>query len=185
MSARDWRYWPRSPLGSSSVNCSLVDRRIDGTSSTQSQTGLASRATPQTERVPLGDAETTQFNALAGLVAIFGLIMLSLAVFFVLAPYWGQALAALTVGGIDLVLAVVLVIYAGSLKPTGETEMVKEVRNMALSDIEEEIALAETEFVAPKDDVHKFIRNPLDTLLPVAIAPLLSAVIGGLGSAKK
>lgn len=111
--------------------------------------------------------------------------MLSLAVFFVLAPYWGQALAALTVGGIDLVLAVVLVIYAGSLKPTGETEMVKEVRNMALSDIEEEIALAETEFVAPKDDVHKFIRNPLDTLLPVAIAPLLSAVIGGLGSAKK
>lgn len=126
-----------------------------------------------------------QFNALAGLVAIFGLVMLSLAVFFALVPYWGQALAALTAGGIDLVLAMVLVIYAGSLKPNAEIEMVKEVRNMALSDIKEEIALAETEFVAPKDDVHKFIRNPLDTLLPAAIAPLLSAVISGFGAAKK
>ena len=36
-------------------------------------------------------------NALAGLVALFGLVMLTLAVFFVLVPYWGQAWAALAV----------------------------------------------------------------------------------------
>jgi len=126
-----------------------------------------------------------QFNALAGLVAIFGLVMLSLAVFFALVPYWGQALAALIVGGSDLVLAGLLVAYAGSIKPKVEIEMVKEVRDMALGDIEEEIALAEAELVALSDDVRRFIRNPLDALLPGLIGSLLGAVTRGAGSAKK
>lgn len=126
-----------------------------------------------------------QFNALAGLVALFGLVMLSLAVFFALVPYWGQALSALTVGGVDLVLAIVLIAYAGSLKPPAEVEIVKEVRDMALGDVEEELALAEAELISLKDEVHRFVRNPLDTLLPVAIGPLIGAVTRGLSGAKK
>ncbi len=126
-----------------------------------------------------------QFNALAGLVALFGLVMLSLAVFFALVPYWGQALSALTVGSIDLVLAIVLIAYAGSLKPPAEVEIVKEVRDMALGDVEEELALAEAELISLKDEVHRFVRNPLDTLLPVAIGPLIGAVTRGLSGAKK
>ena len=126
-----------------------------------------------------------QFNALAGLVALFGLVMLSLAVFFALVPHWGQALSALTVGGVDLVLAIVLIAYAGSLKPPAEVEIVKEVRDMALGDVEEELALAEAELISLKDEVHNFVRNPLDTLLPVAIGPLIGAVTRGLGAAKK
>lgn len=126
-----------------------------------------------------------QLNALAGLVAIIGFVMLSLALFFALVPYWGQALAALAVGGIDLVLAGLLVAYAGSLKPATEIAMVKEVRDMALTDIEEEIALAGEELVTLMDDVCKFIHNPLDALLPGVISALLSAVTGGMGSEKK
>jgi len=126
-----------------------------------------------------------QFNALAGLVALFGLVMLSLAVFFALVPYWGQALSALTVGSIDLVLAIVLIAYAGSLKPPAEVEIVKEVRDMALGDVEEELALAEAELISLKDEVRSFVRNPLDTLLPVAIGPLIGAVTRGLSGAKK
>ena len=126
-----------------------------------------------------------QLNALAALVAVFGLVMLSLAAFFALAPYWGQALAALTVAGADLLLAVVLTLYARSLRPTPEVEMVREVRNMALSDIEEDIALVEAEIVAMKDGIHKFMHHPVDMLLPDVIGPLLSAVVKGLGSAKK
>jgi len=129
-------------------------------------------------------AQKLQFNALAGLVAVFGLVMISLAVFFALVPYWGQSLAALAVGGTDIVLAMVLVAYAGSLKPGAEIEMVKEVRDMALSDIEEEIALAEAEVVVMIDEIRRFIRNPLDTLLPGMIGPLLGAVTRGLGSKK-
>ncbi len=125
------------------------------------------------------------FSALAGLVALFGLVMLSLPVFFALVPYWGQALSALSIGGIDLVLAVVLIVYAGSLKPSAEVDIVKEVRDMALGDAEEELALAEAELISLKDEVHRFVRNPLDTLLPVAIGPLIGAFTRGLSGAKK
>lgn len=123
--------------------------------------------------------------ALAGLVAIFGLVMLSVAGFFALVPYLGQALAAAAVGGFDIAFAAVLIAYAGSLKPGNEVEILKEVRDMALGDVEAEIAHAEAEVVALKDDVHKFVSNPLDTLLPAAIGPLVGAVARGVGSAKK
>ena len=86
-----------------------------------------------------------QFNALAGLVALFGLVMLSLAVFFALVPHWGHSLAALAVGGTDILLAALLVGYAGSLKPAPEVEMIKEMRDLALNDIKEEVALADAE----------------------------------------
>jgi hypothetical protein len=63
--------------------------------------------------------------------------------------------------------------------------MVKEMRELALNDIVEEVAQAEAELVALKDDVHKFIRNPVDMLLPAAIGPLLGAIARGIGTSKK
>ena len=56
---------------------------------------------------------------------------------------------------------------------------------MALNDLEEEMALAEAELVAMKEDLQKFIRNPVDALLPGLIGPILNAVARGLGAAKK
>ena len=126
-----------------------------------------------------------QFNALAGLVALFGLVMLSLAVFFALVPHWGQPLAALAVGGTDIVLAALLVGYAGSLKPAPEVEMIKEMREVALNDLKEEVARADAELVALKDEAHSFLRNPVETLLPAAIGPLMGAVARGLSSRSK
>lgn len=82
-------------------------------------------------------------------------------------------------------LAAVSVAYAGALKPAPEVEMVKEMRELALNDIVEEVAQAEAELVALKDDVHKFIRNPVDMLLPAAIGPLLGAIARGIGTSKK
>ena len=126
-----------------------------------------------------------QLNALAGLVGIFGLVMVSLAVFFALVPHLDHSLAALSVGGIDLVLAILLIVWAGTLKPAPEVELVKEVRDMAMADVEEELSLAEAEVIALRDDVHAFIRNPLDSLLPGAIGPLLGVVGRGIASSKK
>jgi len=130
-------------------------------------------------------AKRIQFNALAALVGVFGLVMLSVAVFYALVPYWGEALAALTVGGADLALAAVLFLLARSLKPPASLEMVREMREMAMSDIGEEVALAEAELVGLRDDFHQLLRNPLDTLLSGAIGPVMGAVVRGLGSAKK
>ena len=126
-----------------------------------------------------------QLNLLAGVVALFGLVMLSLALFFTLVPFWGQALSALAVAAVELVVAIVLIIYAGSLSPPAEMEMVREMRDMAMQDVEEEVALAQAELVSLKEELHRFIRNPVDSLLPSLIGPLLSAVTRALGANKK
>lgn len=126
-----------------------------------------------------------QFNLLAGVVALFGLVMLSLALFFTLVPHWGQAFSALAVGGLELVIAVVLIIYSGSLSTPVEMEMVREMRDMAMEDVEEEVALAQAELVSLKQELHRFIRNPVDSLLPSLIGPLLNAVTRALGANKK
>ena len=126
-----------------------------------------------------------QLNLLAGVVALFGLVMLSLALFFTLVPYWGQALSALAVGGLELILAVVLIIYSGSLSSPVEMEMVREMRDMAMEDVEEEVALAQAELMSLKEEIHRFIRNPVDSLLPSLIGPLLNAVTRALASRKK
>ena len=125
-----------------------------------------------------------QFNALAALVAVFGLAMLSVAAFFAIDPYWGHALAALTIGGVDLLLAVVLTLYARSLRPTPEVEMVREVRDMAIGDMEHELNLADAELKALKGEAQRFLRNPLDALLPGVIAPLLTGAAKGLKARK-
>jgi hypothetical protein len=127
----------------------------------------------------------TLLNALAGLVGLFGLVMLSLSIFFSLVPYIGNALAALTVAGTDVVLAGILLVYSGSLKPTSEVAMVKEMRDIAMSDMENELKKAEGELVALRNDARKVIRNPLDALMPIVISPLLGAVAKGLQSSSK
>jgi len=130
-------------------------------------------------------AQRMQINVLAALVAVFGLVMLSLAIFFALVPSFGKPLAALSVAGIDLVLALGLMIYSRSLKPVGDIDIVREMRDKALKDMEEEVALAEAQLIGLRDDVRRFIRNPLDVLLPAAIGPLISAVSRGVRAAKK
>jgi hypothetical protein len=130
-------------------------------------------------------AQQLQLVALAALIAVFGLVMIGVASFFALAPYWGNALAALAVGGIDLVLAAGLVAYATSRRPSAEIEMVKEVRDMALSDVQAEVAEVDAELVAMKEDVRRLVRNPIDVLLPAGMAPLMGAVVRGLRTAKK
>ena len=125
-----------------------------------------------------------QLSAGAALVGLFGLVMLTMAIFFTLVPYWGQAGAALAIAGIDLVLAVLLIAWAGSLKRPAEADMVQEVRDMALSDMEHELALADAELKSLKQEVQRFVRNPVDALLPGVIGPLLSGAAKGLKTKK-
>ena len=84
----------------------------------------------------------------------------------------------------DILLAGILIAYTSTLKPAKEIEMVKEVRDIALNDIEQEIALAGAELGEMKEEVHRFVRNPVDSLLPGAIAPLISALTRNIGSKK-
>jgi hypothetical protein len=129
--------------------------------------------------------ERVQLNAIAALVAVFGLLMLDVAAFFALAPLWGNALAALALAGGNLVLAAALAVRARSLQPGTEIAMVEQVRDMATTDLEEEAALVEAELTALKDEALRFVRNPVDALLPGLLGPLLGAAAKGLRSEKK
>ena len=128
--------------------------------------------------------QKVQLTAIAALVGLFGLLMLTLAIFFALAPVWGQAGAALAIAGVDLLLAIILIAWAGSLKPAVEAEMVQEVRDMALGDMEHELSLADAELRALKQEVERFVRNPVDALLPAVIGPLLSGAAKGIKARK-
>lgn len=125
------------------------------------------------------------FKAVAALSAVSGLVMLNIAIFFALSVYWGQALSALAICGVDFVLAMILLLYAGSIKAGTEIEMVKEVRDMAMLDIEEEAALVEAEIVELRDQAHKFLRNPVDSFLPGVVGPLLGAFANRMVTKKK
>lgn len=126
-----------------------------------------------------------EIHAMAGLVGIFGLGMLGLALFFAIEPYWGKALAALTVAAVDLVIVMVLTAFARSMKPPAEAVMIKEMRDVALEGIKDEAALAEEEINNLKDDIRNFVRNPFEALLPAILSPLLDAVTRGLSSSRK
>lgn len=63
--------------------------------------------------------------------------------------------------------------------------MVKEIRDMAISDMEKELEKADAELKTLRNDARKFIRNPFDALMPIAISPLLGAVAKGLRSSNK
>ncbi len=126
-----------------------------------------------------------QLVALAGLIAVFGLALLDVAAVFALQPYWGSSLSALAVGGANLLLALILIASAKSLSPGEEIEMVKEVRDMAITEIEEEVSRAQGEIVVLRDEARRFVRNPFDAFLPSILAPLFSTVVKGVTKRKK
>ncbi len=126
-----------------------------------------------------------QINAMAGLMALFGLVMLGIAAYFALVPVMGQALAALTIGLITLVLATILFLFSSSRKPSPEVTMIREMRNMALKDIEDEVGQVEADITALKGEVVNFVRRPADALVPGLIGPLVNAIVRGIVSARK
>jgi hypothetical protein len=138
-----------------------------------------------TERQLQLASQRLQFNALAGLIALFGLGMMSIAAYFALVPTLGQAGAAFAVGCADFALAGLLFLYAKSLQPAPEIAMVREMRDMALSDLQEEISLAQAEVVAVQKEVRRFIRHPVDALMPDALGSVLNGAVNLLTRRKK
>jgi len=138
-----------------------------------------------TERQLQLGARRIQLNALAALIALFGFILVSIGAYFALVPSLGQSGAAFAVGCADFALAALLFLYAQSLQPSPEMAMVREMRDIALGDLQEEIALAQAELMAVQKEVRSFIRHPLDALLPGSLGSLLNGAVSLLNRRKK
>jgi hypothetical protein len=123
----------------------------------------------------------------AGLIAVFGLLMLNLAGYLALEQIWGRVWAAVAMGLIDFVIALVLVAVAARTEPGRELDLALEVRGIALRGLEDEASAVQAELAALRDEFReakanlaRFVKHPLDTALPALIGPLGSMVLRSL-----
>jgi hypothetical protein len=123
--------------------------------------------------------------AFAGCLAIFGVAMLDVSAFFALTPRFGQAGAALIVGLVDIALAIAGMVVAQSIKPGAEADMVIEMRDMALADLEAEVAVLEESVGRARKEITDLVRHPLTSLAPSLLVPTLRSVISSLRASRQ
>jgi hypothetical protein len=123
----------------------------------------------------------------AGLIAVFGLLMLNVAGYLALEQLWGRIWAAIAVASIDFAISLLLVVMAARSKPGRELDLALEVRGIALRGLENEVSSLQAELVALRDEFRdakanltRFVKHPLDTALPALIGPLGTIVVKSL-----
>jgi hypothetical protein len=123
----------------------------------------------------------------AGLIAVFGLLMLNVAGYLALEQIWSPVWAAVTMSMVDFVVALLLIVAAARSKPGRELDLALEVRGIAFRGLETEASAVQAELAAVRDEFRdakanlaRFVKHPLDTALPALIAPLGSIVLNSL-----
>jgi hypothetical protein len=114
--------------------------------------------------------------ALAGLIAVFGLGMLNVAVFFAFQSSWGPVWAAIAAALGDFVVAAVVAAIALTTKPGAHLDSALELRQSALDGIDAEIATLQHPF----SWLSGTARNSVDAALPAILIPLVTAILRGL-----
>lgn len=118
--------------------------------------------------------------AVAGLIAVFGLGMLNVAVFFAFAATWGPMWAAIFAAGGDFILALAVACLAFGTRPGAQVTNALELRQAALDGIDAEFAGLQD----PLSWLGRAARNPIDKALPAVMVPLLTAIIRTLRKTK-
>ena len=113
----------------------------------------------------------------AGLVAVVGIIMLNVAAFYELSTTMSPQKSALIIALVNLVLAVVLVVIASRMSAAKDIQPMEELRDLAISDLEIEIQSATDELSDIGKSVRRMAHDPLGSLLPSVIVPLLAGLI--------
>ncbi len=105
-------------------------------------------------------------------IAAFGAVMLGLAGFFLLQQAYGTIIAAAICGGAALVIALVLVLIAASLKPGREAQVALEVHEAALQAVSRDMKAAGGQ----AQRYASMVSAPLQ-LLPGVILPLITTLL--------
>jgi hypothetical protein len=127
----------------------------------------------------------------AGAVGLLALVMLNIAGFSALTTNYGNTIAALAVAAVDVLIAVILIVAAQSIKLAPETDTVRELRDSMLADIEADAQTVQDELVQLRDDVKSigsrvssFASDPLGNL-PSLLVPAINAFTKARRSSKK
>jgi HAMP domain-containing protein len=113
----------------------------------------------------------------AGMIAVVGIIMLNVAGFYELSVTMTPQKSAFIVALVDMCMAVALVVAATRMSAAKDVQPVEELRDMAIGDLEVEIQSAVDEVRDMGNSVRRMARDPLGSLLPSVIAPLLASLI--------
>lgn len=123
----------------------------------------------------------------AALIAMFGLLMLNVAGFFILDPLVGPAPAAGLVALLDFCLAAALLAAALHSRPSRETDLAIEVRQLAFDALEADARGMQADFAKLREEVTTvrnvalgLLRSPLDAAIANLVVPLAGIVIGSL-----
>src|SRR5208283_4716128 len=114
----------------------------------------------------------------AGLIAVFGLGMTSVAGFYALQPPVGPVWAAVIIAVADFALAAIVILIARNSAPGSEIELAFDVRKMAIDAIRADAADLKVtidsfgqEIRDAKDTIAGFVNNPLDAAMQKLLIP--------------
>ncbi|MEX0286187.1 MAG: phage holin family protein [Paracoccaceae bacterium] len=113
----------------------------------------------------------------AAIATGLGVIMLNLAAFLglreVMPPYW----AALIVACANLTVAVIVAIIALNMSAEREADQATELRERSIEHIEAELDSTMTEIREVTDSLHKMANDPLGTVAPSILGPLIAKLM--------
>ena len=112
-------------------------------------------------------------RAFAALIAAFGLLMLELSAYFALVQIWSAISAAAILGAVNFAIAAILFLIAGRPPGGRELELATEIHGSAVEALQLEAR-------ALQSQVSGAIHNPLNSILPMLIVPLITIIIKSL-----
>lgn len=119
----------------------------------------------------------TGLVAFAGLIAGIAVIMLNVSIFYALSTVMAAHFAALIVAAGNAAVALALVAIANRINADAELEPAIEVRDMALTEIEQDLNDVAEEARELTKNVSRIARDPLGTALPALVGPLLTLLL--------
>ena len=126
-------------------------------------------------------------KAFAGLIAVFGLLMLNVSVFFAIEQHFGRVWSAAFVALSDFIVAGIILAVSARYPKSRELVLALEVRREAIQNFESDTRVIQNQFSMLTDEVRNiktsmtnFARHPLDETLSQLVAPLAAIVIRSL-----
>lgn len=132
------------------------------------------------------------YMGVAGIFVLMSLVMLNVSGFFWLSRVVGTSQSAFSIAIADLALAIAFLFTARNAKEDKNETLIKELRDTALSEIEQEAASANQQLMQICDDVRgmnvavaRFKDNPVNTIAPHLLVPAIKSFTAAVRASDK
>ena len=116
-------------------------------------------------------------RALAALIAAFGLLMLELSAYFALVQICSAISAAAILGAVNFAIAAILFAVAAKPPAGRELALATEIHGSAVDALQIEARAVQAQFSG-------MVHHPLNSALPLLLAPLITIIVKSLKKSK-